>query len=215
MLEGILFDADGVLVDSEEIYFIAVRDTFRQFGLEIGQGEWVRRWMIEQTESAGVIRDYCLKVSLQEVRRVKSALLDVAIREKLEIMPGASEIVEMLYLTYPLGIVSSETRENLLKKLGKFQLTRRFKGVIAGDDVTHKKPHPEPYQKGALLLGIEPAGIVVFEDNPSGIESAKTAGCKTVAYPNGPTKDMDFSHADIVVSSLCDVNLEMLQSLFV
>jgi beta-phosphoglucomutase-like phosphatase (HAD superfamily) len=96
-------------------------------------------------------------------------------------------------------------------KLGRFNLADKFKVLVTASEVTRRKPHPEPYQKAVQLLHIAPENALVIEDNPSGIKSAKAAGCKAIAYPNGFTKDMDFSEADMIIFSLQDIDDELLR----
>ncbi len=213
MLKGILFDVDGVLLDSEKLYFRVVQETFSQYGINIGKDEYVRRWMIEQTTSPGIIRDYNLSVSLAEARKRKDEIASRLVDEELEMNPHAMDMLTQLHGRYPLGAVSSASGIELDRNLGKFGLGRFFRVRVTSDDVNRTKPHPEPYQLGARLLDVEPHDVVVVEDNPSGVKSAKGAGCKVVAYPNGFTLGMDFSDADAVIESLAEVNEDMLRSL--
>jgi len=212
MLEAVIFDVDGVIVDSEQTYFEVVREVFRPYGVDIDEKEYVRRWMIEQTTTPGVIRDYNLNVSVEEIRARKAVLLDIRIAE-VQLMPHARELIEELYLECPLAVVSSAKKSEVLKKIGKFDLVELFQAIIAGEDTERKKPFPDPYQKAVELLGVNPQYVVVIEDNPSGVIAGKSAGCKLIAYPNGFTKGMDFSHADAVVGSLSEVNDSLLYRL--
>lgn len=213
MLEGILLDLDGVVVDSERLYFLTVRDTFRTFGVEISLDEYIKRWMIEQTCSPGAIKDYGLSVTLEDVRAVRRGLFNEAL-QRLEMMPDAPDFLARVYGRYPLGLVSSAGREEVQLKLKKFDLVRFFSFVLSADDVSSKKPHKEPYERGCRLLNFSSENVLVVEDNPSGVKSAKDAGCKVVARPCEFTKGMNFSQADRVVQSLYEVNEEMLMRLF-
>lgn len=213
MLQAILFDSDGVLVDSEEIYFKSVRDTFRNYGIDISKDEYVKRWMIEQTASRGAIADYKLNVSLDEVRELKNVFIQEYIAG-MQMMPGALDLLQRFHETYPLGVVSSSSRSELLRKLSRFDLMKFFKISVTEDDVKEKKPNPEPYQKACELLKINPEYVLVIEDNPSGIKSAKDAGCKTIARPDGFTLGMDFSLANRVIKEFSEINDELLKRLF-
>jgi beta-phosphoglucomutase len=213
MLKGILFDSDGVLVDSEEIYFRVVRDTFQNFGIEISNKEYVRIWMIEQSTTPGAIKDYGLESTVEEVRALKSKYLKDYIID-LQMMPGALDLLERYYGEYPFGVVSSANRKELKTKLGKFGLMGYFKISVSGDDVREIKPKPEPYQKACSLLGLKPRNVLVIEDNPSGVKSAKDAGCKVIARPDGFTKDLDFSLADKIIENFDEINDEMIREIF-
>ncbi len=211
-LEGMLFDIDGVVIDSEEIYFRSVADTFAQFGVTISREEYVERYMIKQTNSPGIIKEYNLKVSLGEIREIKSRIFEKLLPE-LRMIPHAQELLDSLS-AYPLGAVSSSIRNEVLIKLKRFDLTSKFNIMVAWEDTKHKKPHPEPYQMGARLLQLPAENVVAIEDNPSGVESAKQAGCKVIAYPNGFTKDMQFPGSDLIISDLSEINPSLLRKLY-
>lgn len=201
MLEGVLFDVDGVLIDSEPMYARAVRETFLHYGVNISDEEFVRRFIIDQTNSPGIITDYGLKVSFEEVRERKKGIVK-RMMPTVRMMPYALDLVDMLDEYFPLGVVSSAPRDEVLIKFGQFHLLDRFPVMVTGSDVQNTKPHPEPYQKGVALLGVPARNILVIEDNPSGVRSAKAAGCKVIGFPNGFTADLDFSEADRVVADL-------------
>jgi HAD superfamily hydrolase (TIGR01509 family) len=216
MLEAVLFDNDGVLVDSERVYCRAVQEAFRPYGVEITQDEFVRRWMIDQTKTAGAVRDYGLEDKKQEIQESKSQLLSKYIDE-IEMMPGAWHMLERFYWRGHMALVSSDSRRNVNKKLGNFGLETLFDVIVTANDVKNSKPHPEPYQKALERLGVSPSDALVIEDNPSGVKSAKAVkpeGCKVIAFPNGFTRDMAFPGADKIVYSLDEINEKMIEELF-
>jgi beta-phosphoglucomutase len=213
MLKAVLFDLDGVLVDSEKIYFRSVRDTFREFGVEISENEYVRRWMIEQTTTPGAIKDYRLNVTLEEVRVLKEKFVEEYVQD-MQMIPGALDLLQRFHGKYPLGLVSSASRKEVLRKTSRFDLMKFFDISVCEGDVKNRKPHPEPYIRGCQLLGISPKYTLVIEDNPSGNQSGKAAGCKTIVRPDGFTKHMDFSLADIVIKEFSEINDELIKRLF-
>ncbi len=223
MLQAVIFDVDGVIVDSEIIYKRSVQETFRKYGVEIGDDEYVRRWMIERTNTPGAISDYSLSVSLEEVNEKKSKILCGLIDKELETMPYAMEKIEWLYGKCPLATVSSDSRKHILRKLGRFSLVERFKVMVTAGDTEREKPYPDPYQLAVELMcdyttpNLKPGDVLVIEDTPAGVKSAKGVkpeGCKVIAYPNGYTLEMDFPGADRIVYSLAEIDEEMLLSLF-
>jgi len=116
--------------------------------------------------------------------------------------PGLSEAVAMLREAgLSLGVVTSGARAYVERALRGLDGVR-FDAVVAKEDVTHTKPHPEPYLAGARRLGVEPARCVALEDAPAGIASARAAGMLAVAVPNEHTAEMDFSEASHVAPDL-------------
>ncbi len=215
-MDNLIFDADGVLFDSEPHYTRAVQETFRHYGVEITTEEYVRRWMIEQTYTKGVIRDYDIKDSIDNIRERKAEIMARLIQNELEMIPHAMEMVERLCNGYQTGIVTSSSRRDIMMKLKKFSLVDFFPLIVASGDTERSKPHPDPYQKMVDMMKADPGKTVVIEDNPSGVRSAKAVkpgGCRVIAYPNGFTGDMDFSHADIIVSSLEEIDKGMIKRL--
>ncbi len=213
MLRGILFDLDDVLIESEEIYFKAVSSTFQRYGIDISRDEYTRRWIIGKTGSSGVINDYGLQVTVQEIRAIRDSQLELYFQD-LQMMPKALDLLHRVYGSYPLGLVSSANRKEILKKAGKFDLMKFFKISVSGDEVRKKKPDSEPYLKGCELLGLNPNNVLVIEDNPSGVKSGKDAGCIVIVKPGVFTREMDYSLADKVVESFEQINETMLRELF-
>jgi HAD superfamily hydrolase (TIGR01509 family) len=221
MLEAVLFDGDGVLFDSEELYFRSVQQTFRQFGIEIGKDEYIRRYMIEQTSSEGIVRDYHLEargITIERVLEVKEAIVLKSFDEELKMMTDAMELLEAMRRIFPdkLALVSCSYREEVERKLKKFSLTDMFKVVISANDIgtNRRKPFPDAYLKAVELLKIQAGNAVAIEDTPSGCESAYRAGCRVIAYPNRFTENMEFPYANVIVKSLKDISCRLLAELY-
>jgi len=210
MLEGVLFDSDGILVDSEPKTYLAFHQVFLNFGVDLSEEEFVRRWMIEQTTIPGIIRDYGLQVTADELREYRRPFFLKAMQES-ELMPGAEPLVKRFRGEYPIGVVTSTYRKDLDTKVGKFGLLDLFDIIVAKEDVTRTKPHPEPYQKGCEKLRTNPRYTVVIEDNPGGVKSALGAGCRVVAYPNGFTENLEFPKGITIVRSLDEIDQELLE----
>ncbi len=213
MLEAVIFDCDGILVDSEKVFYKAVRATFLEYGIDISREDYIKRWMIEQSGIKKMIEDYSLRASISDLRQRRDSILQ-ELSDEIKIIEGASELVQRFYGRYKLGVVSSSHRSALLKNLDKFALTDNFLEIISFDDIKNRKPNPEPYLNCIKLLNANASNTLVVEDNPTGVLSAKRAGCKVIAYPNGFSLGMDFELADHVVESLNEVDEKFALSLF-
>ncbi len=209
MLEAVLFDGDGVLIDSEPLYFQAAQETFNPYlpsGVEITEAEYIQRWMLDQTGSRGLIKDYNLDVNVEDVLRAKTALYLQLIQERLQIMPGAQQLVERFYREYPLALVSSSSRTDIMAKIGKFDLLKYFEVILGTEDVERKKPYPDLWLKACEELSVNPQNTIAIEDNPSGALSAIRASVgKIFVYPNGYTQEMEFPKECIRVNSLDEI----------
>jgi sugar-phosphatase len=191
---AILFDLDGVLLDSTRSVERQWRIWAREQGIDVEKTMAVAHGV----RAIEVIRAVAPHLDAEaEVRKLESR--EAADREGVAVMPGAAELVRKV----PEGrwcVVTSGTRHLAGARL-------RLAGIpvpdvmITADDVTHGKPHPEPYLKGADLLGVKPAECLVIEDAPAGIQSAHAGGMKVIAltstYPASA-----LSEADVVVPKL-------------
>ena len=212
-LRAVLFDLDGVLIDSEYLFYCSVRDAFRPHRIEISEQEYVRRWMIEQTNAPGVIRDYALNITVQQLRKEKSIIEDSYI-PKIMMMDGAMDLLKR-FQHLPYGLVTSETRNSVLRKTNKHNLLRFFQVSVCADEAAKSKSQgPEPYLKGCELLGVEPSDVMVVEDNPTGARSANLAGCRVVVRPHGFTLNMEFPYAHARIKEFNEINDELIRRLF-
>ncbi|MBR9704016.1 HAD family phosphatase [Candidatus Pacearchaeota archaeon] len=213
MLKGILFDIDGILIDSEDVHYNVLREIFEDYGVNLGEDEYVKRWMIEQTTTPGVIFEYNLHANVSEIRDLRHRMMAERVNE-IEMIPGAFYLLERFNGVYDYGLVTSAKRRDFLQKIERFNIFEYFKISVCGDEVMNCKLHKEPYELGCQLLGYNPFEVLVIEDNPTGVKSAHDCGCKVIAYPNGFTKKLDFSLADRVVNSLDEITEEFVNGMY-
>jgi HAD superfamily hydrolase (TIGR01509 family) len=207
---------DGVLVDSEPLWTLAEVELARELG-----GEWtdeVKALVVGTRLDVSVptiLRFYGAPVGPADVAQAATFLLDRMIelyRTEPVLMPGAPELLRAVRdAGIPVALVSSSYRalvdSVLAAGVGPFELT------LAGDEVTHAKPHPEPYLTAADRLGVDPVHCVVVEDSPSGVAAAEAAGAAVVAVPSVPGVLFDAGPRRLVTSSLAGVALDDLRAL--
>ena len=198
---AILFDLDGVLVDSTR----SVERQWRAWALEQGlNGDQVAN-VSHGVRAIEVIRAVAPHLDAEaEVRKLESR--EANDRDGVAVMPGAIHLVRSI----PDGrwcVVTSGTRHLATARLQLAGIPLP-KVLITADDVTHGKPHPEPYLKGAQLLGVEPAECLVIEDAPAGIQSARTGGMKAIGltstYPASA-----LTQANLVVKNLTQIQVRV------
>jgi HAD superfamily hydrolase (TIGR01509 family) len=215
-LAAVLFDMDGLLVDSEPVWSIAESELAARYG-----GVWdaeikTRCIGTALPDSVPMMLDYfgVVDPSHDELTATQAWLLQRMVelfRTAVPVQPGALQLVDALRAAdVPVALVSSSYRvlvDAVLAGLG----SDRFDFTVAGDEVSRTKPDPEPYLVAAAALGVRPQDCVVFEDAPSGIEAAEAAGCIAIGIPG---------HAPLVatpdrpiVASLADVDLDWLLQL--
>ncbi len=215
-LQGALFDMDGLLIDSEPLWTIAETELADRYGavwdddikaqclgtaLPVSVPMMLRHFGMAEPSVEQVADAHNFLID-----RMVSLFVDAAVPQ-----PGALDLVDALRERgIPTALVSSSYRllvDAALKSIG----VERFAFTVAGDEVAHTKPHPEPYLTAAAALGVPPQQCVVFEDAPSGIASAEAAGCLAIGIPG---------HAPLTATaerplfdSLADIDLDWLLTL--
>jgi HAD superfamily hydrolase (TIGR01509 family) len=214
-IKAVLFDMDGLLVDSEPLWTIGEIELADHLG-----GTWsdeLKAAIIGtrlDTAIRTILEWYGVPQDPSDVDSAMGFLLDRMVElyhDQLPVMPGALELIDALRAAgVATGLVSSSYRvlvDAVLDGVGR----DRFDVTLAGDEVAHGKPDPEPYLTACERLGILPAEAVVLEDAMSGVTSAEAAGCKVVAVPwiapipPAPNR--------VVVGSLKELSVDRLLSL--
>jgi len=208
VIEAVVFDLDGVLIRTEEIWD-DVRDTFaREHGarydasaqramMGMSSPEW-SRYMHEELG----IPDPPADISAEVVRRMETRY-----RERLPVLPGAVEAVERVAARWPLGLASSSNRPLIDAVLELAGLERFFQVTVSSEEVARGKPSPDVYVEAARRLRVEPERCAAVEDSHSGIRSARAAGMRVVAIPNPsfPPDEEALAAADVVLASLAEL----------
>jgi len=199
----VVFDLDGVIVDSEPIHEQATDEYLASLG--IPDDEALRQDMMGRRvrELTDVLAKR-LGRPPEEVSAEREAIFwRLLERDGPRPMPGLDAAIARLSRAgLELAVATSGTRAYVGFVLERLGVRAAFKAVVSGDDVTLGKPDPETYLLTAALLGADPADCVALEDTFHGVTAARSAGMHAVAVPNALTAGMDFSAADAVVADL-------------
>ncbi len=217
-LEAVIFDVDGLIVDSEEIYCRTFNGVLEGYGVSLTREDYtmcVGHPVEENGEYA--VRHYGLDTTPEALCEAWMARFDEAISdpEQVILMPGVLELIAHLrQRPYRLGIASSTLRPRMTTTLTNGLLTRLadvssldevFDMILSGSEVSALKPDPEIYLKAANSLNVDPARCAVLEDSEAGVRAGKAAGMTVIGVPNIFTSHQDHSLADHVVESLTEV----------
>jgi HAD superfamily hydrolase (TIGR01509 family) len=182
---AVVFDLDGILVDSEQVWDAARRDVVAEHG-----GTWrdeATRDMLGMSApewSRYVVDRLGVALAPEEVNR---AVVDALLREydeRLPLLPGAREAVERMAERWPLGLASSSNRPVIDLVLDRMGVTDKFAATVSSEEVGRGKPAPDVYLEAARRLAVDPAACTAIEDSENGIKSAHAAGMRVVAIPN-------------------------------
>jgi HAD superfamily hydrolase (TIGR01509 family) len=205
MIEAVVFDLDGVLIATEEIWDAVREGLARERGARYDaeaqramMGMSSLEWSQFMHSELGV-PDSPPEISAEVVRRMEERYW-----ERLPLIPGAAEAVERLAARWPLGLASSSNRELIDVVLSLSGLDRLFRVSVSSEEVARGKPSPDVYLEAARRLGVAPERCAAVEDSHSGIRSARAAGMRVFAVPNPsfPPDAEALAEADVVLRSL-------------
>jgi len=198
-LKAIIFDMDGVLVDSMPYHADAWKKVFEEEGIAI---ERETIYWLEGSNHRGIVISVYQKhgraASEDDIKRLSEEKKDIFRKiHKLEVFPGVKELLVELKDKYKLAVVSGSDRE-FVKEIVDTRFPGAFQVVLSGSDVEEGKPSPKPYLLALQKLGVPNDESLVVENSPRGIESAKNAGIKCIAIPTYLPEE-GLKDADIVV----------------
>jgi len=214
-IRAVVFDLDGVLVQSEEIWDEVRERYVRERGGRY-DAEAQRAMMgMSSTEWSRYIHDELgVAAAPEEINADVVRLMTERYRERLPLVPGAPEAVERLAASYPLGLASSSNRPLIDAVLELSGLARHFRATVSSEEVVKGKPAPDVYLEVARRLRVRPSRCVAVEDSHNGIRSAKAAGMHVVAIPNPsyPPDEASLAEADVVLDSIRELTRDALAS---
>ncbi|MBN1537626.1 MAG: HAD family hydrolase [Anaerolineales bacterium] len=207
MIKALIFDFDGLILDTESPIFVTWNELYKSFGCELPLESWVT--LIGGSDESF---DPFKELERQLGRSLDEAVIEPPRRKKeLElidtqaILPGVMEYLnDAKELKLKIGLASSSTREWVSSHLSRLGIFQYFDSICTRDDVKQVKPSPELYQSVLDILKICPAEGLVLEDSPNGIQAAKALGLFCVAIPNPMTRDLCFDQADLILNSLVE-----------
>lgn len=216
MLAGVIFDLDGVIVDSHPAHKRAWKRFFQSIGKEVSNEDLA--FVLEGRKREDILRHFLGDLSEEQVRHygAKKEELFRGSAQELKTIDGLPDFLEQLEAAgLPLALASSASRSRAEYMLKGLELKARFEVIVTGDDVAKGKPDPAIFQLAARGLGLGPENLLVCEDAVSGVEAAKVAGMKCLAIAaNGRGPLLKQAGADVVVPDFTEARLHELRGLF-
>lgn len=210
-IHSLIFDMDGVIVDSEPIHEKAEMEVCREFGMEVSKKEWdgFRGKKLEDIFSYASKNYGTGSEPIEEmIDRKIEMYLSLALRD-MQLVKGVYEFLQELKNSqeYRYALTTSGRKYQQDKILAKFNLSDFFPIMVTSEDVQNGKPHPEPYAVTVKKLNEQPGNCLVIEDSDNGILSAKAAGCQTCGITNTFSRDrLESAGADMVVSNFLELS---------
>jgi HAD superfamily hydrolase (TIGR01509 family) len=211
---AVIFDMDGVLVDSEPLFLEAINATLAPYGRGIDEEQHRRVMGLGPRESVVAILDISgLGASLDVDEFMDAYDVEVLARlgQQSQPLPGIRETIDMLNLRgIPLGLASSSRMTWIEATLRAIGMQNTFDAAVSGTEVENPKPAPDVYLAAAAKLAVPPADCIAIEDSPTGVRSASAAGLYTVQLRASSTAFPPQPQADVVVSELADLKFHEL-----
>lgn len=205
----LIFDMDGVIINSEELHARAKRMTLQKYDISYPES------IFDDFKGRPDLDFWRYIVRELSFEKYSVALLDgykrnvyISLADELSLVPGVMDFLRTAGKSFrQIGLVSSATRADFAVAEAKFRLQQWFSVIVLGEDTRHHKPHPEPYLKAMALLKTNPGETVVIEDSPNGVISAKSAGCHVVAITTSfPEELLQRAGADLVAGSFGEIS---------
>jgi HAD superfamily hydrolase (TIGR01509 family) len=216
-LEAVIFDMDGVLIDSLSLHIEADTQLFQEYSIDITEVDFSPFLGMSNPEIwALVIKEYGLTAPLEAILQ-RSMELKLAALKKWELKPieGIPGLLAALrQAALPCAVASSSSPSFINAALGKTGIRPFFSVIVSGEEVAKSKPEPDVFLKAAELLGVAPENCVVIEDSGNGVVAAKRAGMKCAAYKNPSSLRQDISLADVVADRISQITVEGLRALW-
>jgi HAD superfamily hydrolase (TIGR01509 family) len=216
MIQTVIFDMDGVIIDSEPVYFEIDKQMFQELNIAVSfeehcsyvgtsaQNMWdtiINKHGIPNKREELMIKEYGL---------YKEYLANA---DDLRAIDGVVELINDLHKNnFKLILASSSRMETIDIILDRFNLADLFIGKISGYELAHSKPHPEIFLRAAQLIKSEPKECVVIEDSRNGVTAAKAAGMKCIGFLNPSSGDQNLTDADMVIRSFKEFNADFIKA---
>ena len=202
MVEGILWDNDGVLVDTEKFFFKANQDLFARFGIEITQQIFLD-WFLTQNHGAWhLLKDHTPE-QIRQLRSERDQLYANYLLDNRDVAIGGMDmLLQELAGQVTMGVVTSSRSEHFELIHGRLDLLQHFSFVVTDEMVSSSKPSPEPYLLGLSKIGLGASQCLVVEDSPRGLEAARAAGIRCIVMRHPLMLDFPFDGAHCVVESV-------------
>lgn len=213
MIKVVIFDYDGVLVNSPEIIWDLRKKYLKQkYGLELSNNDVREVLGLTLEEQVSFLsKKHGISIELKDFLAQRKSL-EPLLEEQLKVLPGARELIEdAIKSGFKVAVATSKPRALVTNEMRRLQLNKYFTVIVAKEDTKKQKPDPEPLLQAAKALGARPEECVVIEDAIHGVEAARRAGMKAIGLCN--PFNSDFPDAELVVHSLGELTTQRIRKL--
>ena len=215
MIQAVIFDMDGIIIDSEPLQMIAINQVMAQWKVQLTGREFqqmIGRKLAD--DFADMQQQYKIPVDYATFAKQKRETYHSILEQNLVEMPGLSALLaRLLAAKLRLAVASSSVRADVTMVLDGLHITDKFEVIASGDEVQEGKPNPALFLLAAQRLQVPVTNCVAIEDSNPGLRAAKDAGMKCIVVPHQHTQHQDFSRADTIVDSLDEITIDRIYRL--
>src|SRR3989442_6164216 len=207
MIEAILWDNDGVLVETEHLYFEATQHVLSSVGIPLTQEQYVELFLVEGRGAWHLAVEQGVAPSeIDRLRDERNALYGRWLLRGPRLVAGIASVLDALHDKFIMGVVTSSRKDHFDLIHQSTGLLKYFDFVLTASDYAHTKPHPDPNLRAAERSGVGREACVAVEDSERGLESATRAGIRCIVVPTSLTRGGRFVRADHVLGSVSEIS---------